>query len=59
MGENKSTDMWDKLTHEQKNHILYLKQRELLNILLSHNAISKAQHDKSLHDLTVKMGESL
>ena len=46
---------WDGLTHEEKNKILFLKQKELLALLLDHGAISQAQHDKSLHDLTVKM----
>ena len=48
---------WDKLTHEQKNHQLYLKQKAMLDIFLEHGALSQAQHDKSLHDLTEKMGE--
>ena len=52
-----STD-WDRLTHEQKNHQLYLKQKQMLDMFLEHGAISQAQHDKSLYDLTVKMGES-
>ena len=49
---------WDKLTHEQKNHQLYLKQKQMLDMFLEHGAISQAQHDKSLHDLTEKMGEA-
>ena len=49
---------WDKLTHEQKNHQLYLKQKALLDLFLERGAITQAQHDKSLHDLTEKMGEN-
>ena len=49
---------WDKLTHEEKNHQLYLKQKQMLDMFLASGAISQAQHDKSLHDLTVKMGEA-
>ena len=49
---------WDKMTHDQKNHQLYLKQKQMLDMFLEHGAISQAQHDKSLHDLTEKMGES-
>ena len=45
------------LTHEQKNHELYLKQKALLEQFLSIGAISQAQYEKSLHDLTEKMGE--
>jgi hypothetical protein len=49
---------WDSLTHEQKNHQLFLKQKALLDQFLETGAISKAQHDKSLHDLVEKMGET-
>ena len=48
---------WDAMSHEEKNHQLYLKQKQMLDMFLERGAISKAQHDKSLHDLTVKMGE--
>ena len=37
---------------------LYKKQKNLLDTFLSNGAISKAQYDKSLGDLTVKMGIS-
>ena len=60
MGLSDSADSnseWEGLTHEQKNHQLYLKQKKMLDMLLEHGAITQAQHDKSLHDLTVKMGE--
>ena len=40
----------------QKKRDLYLRQKELLATLLEHGAISQAQHDKSLRDLTEKMG---
>ena len=30
----------------------------MLDMFLEHGAITQAQHDKSLHDLTEKMGES-
>ena len=43
-------------TAEQKKRDLYLRQKELLATLLVHGAISQAQHDKSLRDLTEKMG---
>ena len=49
---------WETLSHEQKNHILYLKQKELLDQFLEKGAITRAQHDKSLKDLTEKMGET-
>ena len=53
-----SSNGWDNMTHDQKNHRLYLKQKQMLDMFLERGAISQAQHDKSLRDLTVKMGES-
>ncbi len=46
------------LSHEEKKHRLFLKQKALLEQFLKKGAISQAQHDKSLHDLTEKMGET-
>ncbi|MBR4473524.1 MAG: hypothetical protein IKS55_07780 [Oscillospiraceae bacterium] len=42
----------------RKNHELFLRQKELLDLFLEHGAITQAQHDKSLHDLIEKMGEA-
>lgn len=50
------TNLWDKLTPEEKKRKLYERQVATLDTFLGHGAISKEQHDKSLHDLTVKMG---
>ncbi len=47
---------WEQLTPEQKKEQLYYKQKDLLDTFLSHHAISQAQYDKSLGDLTEKMG---
>ena len=44
------------MTAEEKKRDLYLRQKELLDTFLEHGAISRAQYDKSLGDLTVKMG---
>ena len=55
MEENKE---WNCLTHEQKNHELFLREKELLDVLLERGAITQAQHDKSLRDLREKMEES-
>ena len=49
---------WASLSHEEKNQRLFLRQKELLDMFLERGAISQARHDKSLHDLTEKMGES-
>ena len=42
--------------NDDKKTALYIRQTNLLDTFLEHGAISKAQYDKSLHDLTVKMG---
>ena len=39
-----------------KKRQLYLRQKALLDIFLGNGAITRAQYDKSLGDLTVKMG---
>ena len=44
------------MTFAEKKHFLYLKQKAMLDTFLAHGAISQAEHDKSLHDLTVMMG---
>ena len=47
---------WENLSPEEKKKALYERQRDMLKSFLEHGAITRAQHDKSLHDLTVKMG---
>ena len=47
---------WSTLAPNEKKKALFLKQKELLDTFLSHHAISQAQYDKSLGDLTEKMG---
>ncbi len=47
---------WSALTDEEKRRRLYLKQKETLDTFLAHGAISRAQYEKSLGDLTAKMG---
>ena len=46
---------WGSMSYAEKNRALYLKQKQTLDLFLERGAITKAQHDKSLHDLTVKM----
>lgn len=53
-----STEEWSRLTYQEKNHQLFLIQKSILDKFLKRNAISKAQYDKSLHDLREKMGEA-
>ena len=51
--ENKE---WSLLTYEEKNKLLFLRQKKTLDMFLERGAISQAQHDTSLHDLIEKMG---
>lgn len=44
--------------HRQTKEELYHRQMDLLRTFLESGAISKAQYDKSSHDLTEKMGFS-
>lgn len=47
---------WEELPEKEKKKQLYFKQKRMLDTFLDHGAISKAQYNKSLHDLTEKMG---
>lgn len=49
-------EAWEMLTPEEKKRELYRKQKALLEEFLARGAISRAQFDKSLGDLTEKMG---
>lgn len=56
MGISVDNTEWSSLGHEEKNRILFLRQKRTLDTFLEHGAISQVQHDKSLHDLIEKMG---
>ena len=43
-------------SHEEKRRQLFLRQKETLDLFLERGAISRTQYEKSLSDLTVKMG---
>ena len=47
---------WAELAPDEKKRALFDKQKTLLDTFLEHRAITKAQYDKSLGDLKVKMG---
>lgn len=47
---------WTKLSPEEKKKQLYLKQKRMLEQFFERNAISKEQFEKSLYDMTQKMG---
>lgn len=54
---DKKTDFLpENMTPEEKKRALFERQKELLDTFLAHHAITKAQYDKSLGDLIVKMG---
>ena len=44
------------MTADEMKRDLYFRQKQLLDTFLTNGAISRAQYDKSLGDLTVKMG---
>ena len=46
---------WAELTPEEKKKELYFRQKRTLDSFLEHGAITRAQYDKSLGDLTEKM----
>ena len=47
---------WEDMTPEEKKVELYLQQKNMLELFLERNAISKSQYEKSLGDLKDKMG---
>ena len=47
---------WEHLTNAEKKQELYLRQKDVLDKFLERGAISRSQYEKSLGDLTVKMG---
>jgi len=46
---------WDSLSYEEKNRVLFERQKHMLEEFLERGAISQQQYEKSLHDLTEKM----
>ena len=54
--KNDQSNTWGTMTYTEKNRALFLQQKRTLDLFLERGAISQAQHDKSLHDLTMKMG---
>ena len=47
---------WEQLSAEEKKIRLYFQQKEVLDDFLERGAITQAQYDKSLGDMTEKMG---
>lgn len=59
MDVNHHDDTWAGLSYAEKNHQLFLRQKQMLDTVWKHGAISREQYDKSLHDLAEKMNEPL
>ncbi len=53
---NHEINEWTDLTPHEKKERLYRDQVRLLDEFLERGAISRAQYEKSYHDLTMKMG---
>ena len=47
---------WEEMSKEEKKVQLWRNQKEVLDDFLRTGAITRAQYDKSLGDLTEKMG---
>ena len=47
---------WELLSNVEKKKQLFYAQKQILDLFLERNAISKQQYDKSLGDLIEKMG---
>ncbi len=48
---------WASLSYAGKNKELFRRQKHILDLFLERGAISKAEYEKSLRDLTAKMAE--
>lgn len=49
-------EQWERLSPDEKRVQLYLNQKQTLEAFLERGAISQAEFNKSLGDLTSKMG---
>ena len=59
MEDNMNTEIgFQCLTRDEKKRLLFDEQKKTLDLFMERGAISKNQHDKSLHDLIEKMGMS-
>ena len=53
---DKQNAQTEELSREERKKELFLNQKHTLDLFLERGAISRAQYDKSLGDLIVKMG---
>ncbi|MBQ4506329.1 MAG: hypothetical protein II971_03670 [Firmicutes bacterium] len=56
--EKLSEEAREELSREEKNELLYWKQKAMLEEFLERGAISRAQFEKSMHDLAGKTGHA-
>ena len=56
---NMGSKEWTALSYEEKNRMLFLRQKNTLDLFLERGAISQVQYDKSLQDLMEKTGISI
>ena len=54
--KNSNSDNWSSLSPAEKKLELFRRQKDLLDTFLATEAISQAQHDKSLNCLIEKVG---
>ena len=47
---------WEAMSYVERNHQLYLSQRQMLDLFLERGAISRAQHERGLAMLQRKGG---
>ena len=59
IGVDMRINEWEQLSYKEKNYELFLKQTRLLKEFLERGAISRAQYEKSLHELIEKTGYSI
>ena len=50
-----SDPAWDSLSYAEKNHVLYERQKKMLEEFLERGAISQQQCEKTLNDMTEKI----
>ncbi len=57
--QSMTTEEWSSMTYGEKNKQLYYSQKQTLIKFLEHGAISREQYEKSLRELSEKMGQDI
>ena len=47
---------WERMTPEEKRQQLFRRQKETLEAFLARNAITRAQYDRGIREMTAAMG---